>query len=372
MNQDFSIIGGGIGGLTTGLFLKKAGLNYTIFESAPEIKPVGAGIIIANNAMQVYQKLGIHKKIEEAGNRISFMKITDHQLKAMSVIDLARYEKKYGLHNVAIHRGALQEILANENGYENISLNKRLKQVSDNQSIHLKFEDQSEADTKYLIAADGIHSVVRQQIVNQSVTRDAQQNCWRGIAQMNLPAQYKHELNEAWGNGKRIGFVQIADNKVYWYALLNKSIKVENNESIIDYFSDFHEVIKEVLYNTPKDKIILSEIHDLSPIKNWVNGNICLLGDAAHATTPNLGQGACQAIEDAYVLGTLLTQNSNVQEAFQQYNQLRISKAHLVVNTSWKIGKMAHIDSKLGIWFRNTIMKMIPASGNHKNVNKVF
>lgn len=113
MTQEVNIIGAGIGGLTTALTLKQKGLKVKIYESSSEIKPVGAGIILANNAMQVFQKLGLQDKIEKAGNKISYMKITDDQLIPLSVVNLSEYEKKYGVSNVAIHRGELQRILAN-------------------------------------------------------------------------------------------------------------------------------------------------------------------------------------------------------------------------------------------------------------------
>jgi len=109
MTETINIIGAGIGGLTTALILKQRGLNVNIFESSAEIKPVGAGIILANNAMQVFQKLGIQANIENAGNKISFMKITDSQLKSLSVVSLSEYEQKYNVSNIAIHRGELQK-----------------------------------------------------------------------------------------------------------------------------------------------------------------------------------------------------------------------------------------------------------------------
>ena len=109
MTETIDIIGAGIGGLTTALTLKQRGLNVNIFESSAEIKPVGAGIILANNAMQVFKKLGIQEKIEKEGNKISFIKITDEQLKPLSVVNLSEYEQKYGVSNIAIHRGELQK-----------------------------------------------------------------------------------------------------------------------------------------------------------------------------------------------------------------------------------------------------------------------
>jgi 2-polyprenyl-6-methoxyphenol hydroxylase-like FAD-dependent oxidoreductase len=197
MTETVCIIGAGIGGLTTALTLKQRGLNVTIYEASAEIKPVGAGIVLANNAMQVFQKLGIHTKIEKAGNKISRMKITDTQLNKISVVDLAEYEKKYGVHNIAIHRGELQKILADEIGFDNIRLSKRLAKIEKAELFKLTFEDDSTIESKLVIGADGIKSVVRNQLFGKSILRNANQTCWRGLCQIELAKKYDNEFNEA-------------------------------------------------------------------------------------------------------------------------------------------------------------------------------
>jgi len=372
MTETVNIIGAGIGGLTTALTLMQKGLDVKIFESSAEIKPVGAGIIIANNAMQVFQKLGIQSKIEQAGNKISCMKITNQQLNNISVVDLAPYEKKYGVHNIAIHRGELQKILANEIGYDHISLSKRLTKIKKAEFFKLTFEDQSTIESKVLIGADGLRSVVRNQLFEKCTLRNANQICWRGVCEIDLPEKYHHELNEAWGRGKRFGFVKISDKKVYWYALTNAKNVEADEVDLPELFSDFHPDILNIIAATKKEKIIVSDILDLKPINKWQSENVCLIGDAAHATTPNLGQGACQAIEDAYILGKLLDKGIAIGDTFKEYENLRRKKAHAIVNTSWTVGKMAHIENSFGIWLRNLAMKNLPKSANKKQMDMIF
>ena len=372
MTETVNIIGAGIGGLTTALTLKQRGLNVNIYESSAEIKPVGAGIIIANNAMQVFQKLGIQEKIEKAGNKISFMKITDTKLNEISVVDLSEYEKKYGVHNIAIHRGELQKILANELGNENINLSKRLSKIEKSDLFKLTFEDNSTIECKLVIGADGLKSVVRNQLFEKSTLRNANQICWRGICEIDLPQKYHNELNEAWGKGKRFGFVKISNKKVYWYALTNSKNVKSDEVNLTELFSEFHNDILNIISATKKKQVIISDIIYLKPIDKWQNENVCLVGDAAHATTPNLGQGACQAIEDAYVLGKLLDKGMLLESTFKEYENLRRKKAHSIVNTSWTVGKMAHIENGLGIWVRNFVMKNLPKSANKKQMDMIF
>ncbi|MFZ1786788.1 MAG: FAD-dependent monooxygenase [Saprospiraceae bacterium] len=372
MTETINIIGAGIGGLTTALILKQRGLNVNIFESSAEIKPVGAGIILANNAMQVFQKLGIQANIENAGNKISFMKITDSQLKSLSVVSLSEYEQKYNVSNIAIHRGELQKILANEIGFDNINLSKRLSKIEKAELFKLTFEDNSTFESRLVIGADGIKSVVRNQLFEKGTLRYPNQICWRGICEINLLQKYQNELNEAWGKGKRFGFVKISDKKVYWYALANSKNLEPSTVNLIEFFSEFHSDILNIISATKTEQIVVSDIIDLKPIDKWQDENVCLIGDAAHATTPNLGQGACQAIEDAYVLGKLLDSGLEIQNTFAEYENLRRKKAHTIVNTSWTVGKMAHIENKFGIWLRNFAMKNMPKSANKKQLDMIF
>lgn len=368
------IIGGGIGGLTTAIALQQKGFQTRVFEQATVIKRVGAGINLANNAIQVYEKLGLRTAIEENGHSISAMNITKSNLKPLSNIDLTLFEEKYGIKNNAIHRGTLQEILMKQLQPGTLKLSHKLATIDrTNSTCYLKFENGAEIKSDLIIGADGINSIVRQNIFPNYEIRTTNQICWRGIASYNLPQEFKNELNEAWGKSARFGFVQIAGNSVYWYAL--KAFKKSPNEFSIDhltdYFTDYHSVIQDLIKSTDKAQINTAEIADLKPTFNWFKDNVCLIGDAAHATTPNLGQGACQAIEDAYVLSECLAKY-DMNQAFSTFQKLRLPKAHQVIKTSWMVGKMAHIQNPVLRGLRNLTLRLSPASVNRKQNERIF
>ncbi len=330
------IIGAGIGGLTTAIALEQKGFKTRIFEQADSIKPVGAGIILANNAMQVFEKLGLREIIEENGNTISSLNITKANLKTLSTVDLSYFEKKFKAKNIAIHRGVLQQILVDQLSPSSLILNHKLNKITKNPNGYsLEFQNGKKNQSSILIAADGLNSVVRQNLFPNNKIRNAYQICWRGITEFNLPQKYQHELNEAWGKSERFGFVQIAKNKVYWYAL--KSFKKDKEEfnvqNIESYFSEYNTVIKDLISSSKKEQINTAEISDLKPTDTWYKENICLIGDAAHATTPNMGQGACQAIEDAYILSECL-KKYDTSNAFKEFQKIRLPKAHQVVKSS--------------------------------------
>lgn len=369
------IIGAGIGGLTTAIALEQKGYKIRIFEQAEKIKPVGAGIILANNAMQVYEKLGLRKIIEEKGNAISSLNITKANLKPISKVDLSYFENKFKVKNIAVHRGILQQMLIDQLSSSQLNLNHKLnKIIKTPNGYSLEFKNGEKIQSSIVIGADGLNSVVRQNLfLNNNTIRNANQICWRGITQFNLPKQYQNELNEAWGASERFGFVQIAEGKVYWYALksFNKNKDEFNVNKIEDYYSKYNSVIKNIISSTKKEQINTAEISDLEPINDWYKENVCLIGDAAHAMTPNMGQGACQAIEDAYVLSECI-KKYDINYAFKEFQKLRQPKAQQVVKVSWMVGKIAHLSNPILIAFRNQMMRLTPSFINRKQSEQIF
>ncbi len=359
--EKVTIIGAGIAGLTAAIALKQRGFEVEVFENAPEFKPVGAGINLAMNAMQIYRKLGVYNDIINQASHLSSMNLRTKNLGYLSTFNLQHFEAEYGVKSVAIHRAVLHEILLDHLGDTPIYLKKNLRSLSQVKGkVMLQFEDGSEHNSEILVGADGIHSVVRQCIMSNTHLRDARQICWRGISSAQIDPMHFGELNEIWGKGNRFGFVHINHNEIYWYALINKNQLTTKDQDLALIFADYHPTVLQILRETPKTGIICSEIWDLDPIDHWYRNRVCLLGDAAHATTPNLGQGACQAIESALALSISLSEENSVNAAFARYESVRKSKANQIVNTSWRIGKMAQINNHIAVHLRNLLLKLTP------------
>jgi 2-polyprenyl-6-methoxyphenol hydroxylase-like FAD-dependent oxidoreductase len=181
--MEVAIIGGGIGGLTTALALRRLNIPFRLYEAAPELKAVGAGIVIANNAMQVFRSLGIAGQIAVQGNRLQAMSITRSNFSLLSRTDLGIFEQQYGLQNHAIHRASLHQILADAAGHEHIVLGKRFSSIKPAGNAYLLgFEDGSEVLAPYVIGADGIRSRVREQFFTENELRHSGQVCYRALA----------------------------------------------------------------------------------------------------------------------------------------------------------------------------------------------
>ncbi|WP_310993763.1 FAD-dependent monooxygenase [Aequorivita marina] len=371
-----SIIGAGIGGLTSAIALKQKGFEVEIFEASKELKKAGSGINLAINAMQVFKRLGIYNKISALGSYTDSMLITDEKLNTITKVNLENAELEHKVKTYAIHRATLHNILVNELNGIKIHLGKKIKslnQVKD--EVNFTFEDDTSYTTNILIGADGIHSVVRKSIIDNTEIRKAKQVCWRGIVKMDIPKKYQAELNELWGKGKRFGFVKINENEVYWYALANYKTDYKKefyNAHLEELFSNFSPLVKEIISTTEKRNVIFNEMMDLKPISSWHYKNVCLIGDASHATTPNLGQGACQAIETAFVIAECLSTENSTNLAFQKLEKIRKKNAEKVINTSWTVGRTAHLDNRVGIFFRNNIMKLIPKIITEKKSTSIY
>lgn len=361
-----SIIGAGIGGLTLGNILKQHQYDFTIYESAPEIKPVGAGIMMAVNAMQVFDQLGLKEKIEKAGNKIHRIVIANESLQPISKTEILELEAQYNSCNVAIHRAELQKILAENISSDAIKLNHSLQKIEKRENYILNFENGNQFESQIVFGADGIKSPIRNQILKTGTIRNSGQKCWRGLLDFDLPEKHHQEAFEMWGKGKRFGFVKISDRKVYWYACINEK-SFSRDASLTDIFKDFDPLVLQLIEATADENIICNTISDLAPIPKWYSENLCLIGDAAHATTPNMGQGACQAIEDAYIIGKLLEKNQDFNAVFKAFQSIRRKKVDYIVNTSRTIGKVSQWER--GNSIRNFLMGMIPES-MHQNMAK--
>lgn len=369
------IIGAGIGGLTLAIALKQRGIPVRVFEQAPELRAVGAGINLACNAMQVYKALGLRSQLEAVGHLCQSMQVTDQHLHPLSNIDIQPFAQRFAVGNIAIHRAALQEVLAAQLSPDELHLGKKLVEMQESTAgVQLIFADATQLRSQCVVGADGIHSVVRQQWFKQGEIRQTHQICWRGVAAMPLPSPFQGQLTECWGSGGRFGFVQVDAQRTYWFAVMRKS--AGNNsvrrQQLIDTYRSFHPLITDILFTTPEDGIHEAPLADLTGLTSWHRGRVALIGDAAHATTPNLGQGACQAIEDAWVLAHYIAEQENVERAFERFQRTRQAKVKQVVNTSWTVGQMAHWQNPLAIRLRNALMRMVPASVGAKQSERIY
>lgn len=376
MKAAFAIIGGGIAGLTTAIALKQKGIDSIIYEAVPEIKAVGAGLVLAANAMKALRKIGIAEDVINAGTLLPSFTIYDSQGRVINKTNSTILGEKYGLDNLTIHRSALHKVLLNKIDHDCIYTGKKLiDAVQGADDIKLYFEDGSIQSARYLVAADGIHSAVRKKIMPKAVLRYAGYTCWRAV--IDASSFNLNETSETWGTARRFGLVPMKNNQLYWFACMNAPVqnsrmKHFTKEDLLEQFSNFHYPIPQVIKATRNEQLIWNDIIDLKPVSQYAFDKILLIGDAAHATTPNLGQGACQAIEDAVILADELLQHVDVTQAFRSFERRRIKRTREIVNASWKIGSVAQLESNFLASIRNFILRYLPSKINERQIRKLY
>lgn len=377
MKKPILIIGGGIAGLTTAQVFERLGIDYLVFEAVAEIKALGAGITLAGNAMNVMEKLGLAEAIKYRGHLLRSLIIQDSSGKLISKMETEPFRKKYGMYNVAIHRADLHAVLLDALPKQKLITGKRAVQATEfRDGIRIAFDDGSQFDGAAVVVADGIHSPIRKRLLPDSEPRYAGYTCWRGITEDQWKLQ--GEAFEHWGKEGRFGYVPIGANQVYWFACKNapeKDSRMKNAtiQDLQKVFSSFTQPVPDIIASTPASALIWNDIVDLKPLRKFAFGNIVFIGDAAHATTPNLGQGACQAVEDADCLGALIKgENTSLAEIFRHFEHQRLRRVQFIVNTSHRLGKVAQWDHRLLISIRNALFRMLPDRVNYRQAEKVL
>jgi 2-polyprenyl-6-methoxyphenol hydroxylase-like FAD-dependent oxidoreductase len=373
------IIGGGIGGLTAAVALRRKGIDAQVYEAAPRLEPVGKGIWVPTNAMQVLDRLGLAGAVGAAGWPIERIQVRTTAGATLMDVDVRIFQRRYGHLTTSIHRAALVEMLAGALAPESLHLGRRLSSFAANDDgVTARFDDGSECRGDVLIGADGIRSIVREQLFGLVPLRYAGQTCYRGVARMTLPTDLAHACWEVWGGEARIGFSAIGPDQVYWFApktaragspLLTGAAVAEELSS---HYARFPAPIPDIVRNTPLDEIIRTDLYDVPPIPRWSRGRVVLLGDAAHAMTPNLGQGGAQAIEDAYVLAEKLAAHARPEPAYAEYQLLRKPKADWVARTAARLGWAAHLRSAPARLLRDTVLRLTPRWLNDRQIDRVL
>ena len=293
------IIGGGIGGVTAAIALKRAGLDVTVYERADELREVGSGLPLWTNALRTLHVLGLTEELEKLGVQVTSVRVSTWNGDTLTDTRNDTHLKKLGTITIVVHRAELLSLLLKTLGEDNVQLGMTcVGFTQDATGVSARFADGQEVRGDVLIGADGIHSVIRTQLFGLIKPRYVGYTCWRGLAHTT-----KTSLETwAWGKGCQFGITPMSEGRAYWFV---RKYCPEGEEDkpggrknrILELFHDWHDPIPAVIEATAETDILRNDIYELKHLRQWSHGRITLLGDAAHAMTPNLGQGACQAIE---------------------------------------------------------------------------
>jgi len=356
------IVGGGIGGLATAAGLRRAGVACEVVERTPQWAPVGAGIVLSVNAMAVMRRLEIGDALAGRGRRLGAGAITDHAGRALGRSDFAALEADFGP-TVAIHRAALHEVLLAAAGDVPVTLGTSIDSATPHaDGVDVRLTDGREPRYDVVIGADGLRSRVRELAFGEVPIDYAGYTCWRLVVHAPV-AQV--ELREMWGTGLRFGVVPIDDERLYAFAVANAARGREDPAEgrlarFRERFAAFGGQVPEILAALRgPDELIHNDLEEVR-VGRWARGRIVLLGDAAHAMTPNMGQGAAMALEDSAVLVEELATGAPPAEAIARYAARREPRVRWVQDQSRRIGRVGQLGHPLACRLRNAVARLVP------------
>ncbi|MBL8993798.1 MAG: FAD-dependent monooxygenase, partial [Spirochaetia bacterium] len=345
------------GGLTTALALTRKDIPFDIYEEAPSLKMLGAGLALGENAIRALDIVGLGRDIPWSAQALKGMRLLSADGKKLSENAALAY---------CIHRADLHTLLLRHIDTHHLHLGKKCVGVENlGEKITARFEGGSKAEGRLLVASDGIKSAIRQNLLPDSKPRYAGYTCFRGVTDAPAECRELDWASETWTAKGRFGIAPLRNRRVYWYACVNAretdaEKKNWKTRELLEIFGECHSPIPALIRATPDKAVIHGNIADLKPLARHVYGRILLLGDAGHATTPNLGQGACQAMEDAVVLADKLSSYPNQDEALRAYETSRLARTRKVVVLSRRVGSVAQWSKPIAVALRNAAMRLTP------------
>jgi 2-polyprenyl-6-methoxyphenol hydroxylase-like FAD-dependent oxidoreductase len=247
--------------------------------------------------------------------------------------------------------------------------------VQDDHTAAAVLADGQHLEGDVVVAADGIASRLRHALLPPAAPRGTGLVAWRAV----VPADgfdIDAVTGEAWGRGDMFGAARLTEDRVHWFASARgpqssgRSERAEH-EMLLERFADWHAPIPGIIGSTPPEAIIRTELREMPSLSTWISGRVALLGDAAHAMLPNLGQGGCQAIEDAAVLATSLWTAGDVHDALSAYEQARRPRAEEIARQSRRMSALAHQRNPAVVGLRNIAMRAAPGAATLRHLDKL-
>ena len=364
-----AIVGGGIGGLAVAIALRKIGFDAHVYERAAELKEVGSALSLWPNALRSLQEIDPRalQKLRATSQSLLRLLMKDAGGALVKAIQFPSSD----FSGIAVHRAVLHSTLAELVPANSIHLNHTFSSLEIRRaSVILKFGNGAQTEAGLVIGSDGIRSAVRKCLGLGCKLTSRGYVVWRGMSRIDAPDEIRAlglerdgDFSESYGHGQRFGILRLGAGRVHWYATANSSVRsagLAGREEVMQIFSAWHSPIPDLIQGS--ESIIRARVQDRLSSLPWSKGAVALLGDAAHPISPDFGQGACLAIEDAVVLASYLRSNDSVRHALVQYEKSRHKRCREILLTSRETGRLAQIQNRALVRLRNRFIKLAPSA----------
>lgn len=345
------IIGAGMGGLSAGLALRQIGHDVEVFEKVTEIRPVGAALSLWSNGVKCLNYLGLADQVAALGGQMDKMAYLEgHDGREMTGFSLDPLYREAGQRAYPVARAELQDMLMREFGIERVHLGRELTGVKEaDGQVTAHFADGATVTGDLLIGADGAHSVVRAHVLGKTLERRyAGYVNWNGLVEIDEAIAPANQWTTFVAEGKRASVMPVAGNRFYFFLDVPLPQGLPNDratykDELKAHFAGWADPVQTLIEKIDPARTNRVEILDIDPFRTWARGRIALLGDAAHNTAPDIGQGGCMAMEDAVVLQIALRTNTlGVEDALIRYQDRRAPRAGELVERARRRCDVTH------------------------------
>jgi 2-polyprenyl-6-methoxyphenol hydroxylase-like FAD-dependent oxidoreductase len=366
------VVGGGLGGVTAAVALWAVGWQVTVLERAAEFGEVGAGVGVMPNAMRALDALGLGDEVRRNGTPRIPGGIRDPKGRALTSIDVAELDRLAG-RPTAIHRADLHRVLRSALPAECLVTSADVVEVVP-EVRYLDGKRPVVLPADLVVAADGLRSRIRARLWPEvPAPVYAGTTTWRGVTGPTFPDG--PEITQVLGPGSEFGILPLAGGRVAWYgAVVSPPERRAPDEAAEAWrvFGSWYDPIPALLAGTDPKTVLRHDIFELgTPVPTYARGRVALLGDAAHAMTPYLGQGACQAIEDAVVLAAACADHDDLDAALAHYDRERRPRTQEIAKASRLVGRMGHkLANPVAVAVRDVLLRLIPARASVRQMAK--
>ncbi|MGW4720818.1 FAD-dependent monooxygenase [Nocardia sp. NPDC004260] len=355
------IVGGGIAGLTFAVALKHYGARADVVDLAPEWRPVGSGIAIGFNGILALNSIGLGGAIQERGVPLNSVNLLDSDGNRMNGFQFSSVINAYGISTIGIHRGILHDVLASS-----LEESPRLGVTVTDLREHTKgvvaeFSDGTNAEYDLVVGADGRNSEVRKLIFGE-VEQHYVGYCAIRVVIPRPPGF--DGMCELWGRGRRMGILPISEDLLYSYSTFLSARGIvrdpsQNMNLLRELFEDFKGPARHIVDSDPDEASIHYGDIEQVILPQWATKRVVLIGDAAHAMCPDLGQGGSMAIEDAMTLARLLVNSTEISDALLGYQTTRYKRVGGIQRKSRQYGWMVHRQTAPACAVRRSVIRRL-------------